>query len=284
MESSNNKVNMRVLSRFLYNMASAISAFAFVLIFIRPVQASTNFCTNMYYSQESKNPKSNALIEIIKRIKTAISPVGINPEELYFTASKLNALDLKFLQDSLSVNIQKLVRGDEIQVIQPEDIPYFVRYQYGVMELLVMNELEQSRMNSLMSEVYKTKKAIVKIILNIRLRDGSNLQIPYKANSIGSEDDLLAAESNFYMNMYKQFGNLEEVASIELTIIQPYFDVIIQRKGLSKKIKYFNSIKENEILAIEKWAQRLPSGKQIFIKKLLPNGYYYMWSTKTGLK
>ncbi len=274
---------MRSLAGFSYIIASAISLLALLLAAEQSAEASTNFCTNLYNSQVQVNEKSRSFNEIVNGIKKVISP-ELSPQDFKISGGELNSLDLQFLKMNLSAHIHKLIRGDELQVLQPEDIPPFITYHYGVMKFFEMNTEESSQMKSLMSDAYLAKKPITKIYLKAHLNNGRDLELPYKIKSISSEDDLLAAEAQFYNDMYKQFGSLKNVVDIEVTIFQSHYDVIVRRPELLKVFRSINRISEEEVAVVENWAQRLPSGKKIYVKKMVPNGYYYLWSTKTGLR
>lgn len=274
---------MRFSVGFTYIIASAISLLALLFAAVQSAEASTNFCTNLYYSQPQNKRPGMILNEIVNGVKKVISP-ELDPQDYKFTGAELGVLDLQFLKINLSKHIEKLVRGDHLQVLQPDDIPPFITYSYAAMKLFAMNKAESAKMNEFMSEAYAAKKPIAKIYFKVHFENGSQAHLPYILESISSEEGLLSAEAQFYTDMYKRFGSLKNISGIELVIYQPNYDVIVRRPEMLKVVRSINRINEDEVSVIEKWAQRLPSGKVIYVKKMVPNGYYYYWFTKTGLK
>lgn len=244
--------------------------------------AVVNVCTNLYFSQTQSQPIGISLKTVRNSIAQMLRPeIQISDYQVSGLDLILKA-DLKFIQKELRKRFHALDKGDQIHFIMAEEIPPVKSFAYARMDLDALSESEMSQVKKI-HEIARTSGEQVTIYtIKINFKDGSSVRLPIDTKKLDSEEDFVSIEAKFYNYISNNRIRFQNMSSIQISILSSEADVVVRKPHLLKVIRLLHPITEEQVGIVQRWARRLPRGLQLIIKKMLPNGYSYLWTDQSG--
>lgn len=118
-----------------------------------------------------------------------------------------------------------------------------------------------------------------KEVLNFRLHlyDGRILETPIWVTGNARTVDFSEGEFELFQHVG---GDMGAVKAVEVTHSHPSYEVVIADDGGRRTRS--NEISAEDMQMMREFAQRIPSGKKVIIRAVVPNGYTYEMSLRTG--
>ena len=199
---------------------------------------------------------------------------GPEPQSFEWLGQVLSTAQIKNLAKFAKKAGKPLQKNSKIRVIQIEEMKEVVESNVGPQTVHRNGAFEQQIIEK--SLIDSKPQEVLKIRLH--LYDARIVETPIMVTGNARYVDFSKAEFELYSFLKGQMGSVEK---IEFAHSHPSYVVSVQsEQGSSFRA---NEISTGDVRALVDFSSRVPHGKSIIIKAIVPNGFYYQMIIPSGI-
>lgn len=226
-----------------------------------------------HQEQSQETSRFHAPGSFIERLLPFLHP-SLKVDDFTFNGPALSTAQLKALSRFSSRAKKPLLKGDQITVIRFEEMRHEVPTEFGIQRTQENGNFENKLLE--LSEIDTQPREVLSFRLH--LLNGDIVEVPITIK--GDVNSVNFEKGSFELYNFLR-GDVSNIRTIEIAHTHPTYAMRVVSSDGNSKFRA-NEISGGDFQAAMSFAQRIPHGKTVIIKAILPNGFNYQLELPTG--
>lgn len=223
--------------------------------------------------QAQESTRFHAPSTFIERIFPFLRP-ALTVDDFAFSGHVLSLSQLKALSRFSSRAKKPLIKGDQLFVVGFEEMRRQVPTEFGIQKIHKNGVYENKLLE--LSDIDVDPREVLSF--RFHLANGQIVEAPIIVKGDVNSVNFKKGSSDLYNYLR---GDVSGIQIIEIAHTHPTYAVRVLSIDGSSKFRA-NEISEGDFQAATSFARRIPPGKTVIIKAILPNGFNYQLEIPTG--